>query len=306
MDGQTPEHYARPQLDLELLRTFVAAADTGSLTNAGHRIGRSQSTISSQISKLEGLTKARLLTRSKQGVSVTAEGRVLLEYARDLLRIESDAMAALRLPAGSGKVRLGTQEGLAVKQLPELLGRFMKLHPGFEIEVVIGLAVDLTNLLRAEQLDLVVLRQICSGRAQSGGLWREPIVWAGRKAILEAKDGPLPLAVQPSGSFYRDVMLRKLSERSIDYRLVYTSSCAASLQAAVRMGLGISAFASGTLAPEVPLLDAGRRLPPLGDVAVRLHRSKKRKNTAAETLAEFVEQHLRPGPPSASRKRGAK
>lgn len=299
MDRQNSEHYPRTQLDLELLRTFVAAADTGSLTNAGHRIGRSQSTVSSQISKLEGLTKARLLIRSKQGVSVTPEGEILLDYARELLRIEGDARAAMRLPAGSGKVRLGTQEGLAVKQLPGLLGDFMTLHPAFEVEIVTGLAVDLTNLLRSEQLDLVLMRQICDGHAESAALWRESIVWTGDQAILAARDGPLPLAVHPPGCFYREAMLQGLSERAIDYRLVYISSCAASLQAAVRVGLGISAFAVGTIAPDVPLLEAGRGLPPLGEVAIRLHRSNKRKNTAAEALAEFVEQRLQPSSPTA-------
>lgn len=302
MDCQNIEHYPRTQLDLELLRTFVAAADTGSLTNAGHRIGRSQSTISSQISKLEGLTGSRLLVRSKQGVSVTAEGAVLLDYARELLRIEGDALAALRLPAGSGKVRLGTQESLAVTQLPPLIARFMTLRPAFEIEVVTGLAVDLTNLLRSEQLDLVLVRQRFDKQTDSADLWREPIVWAGDKEILKNRKQPLPLAVHPPGCFYRDVMLQGLEDRGIDYRLVYSSACSGSLLSAVSAGLGVSAFAKGTLAKDVPVINPGRRLPSLGEVAVRLHRSNKRKNTAAEALAEFIEQHLKAVKPAGSRR----
>ncbi|WP_422364863.1 LysR substrate-binding domain-containing protein [Pelagibius sp.] len=293
MDVSATGHYPRPQLDLELLRTFVAAVDTGSLTNAGHLIGRSQSTISGQISKLELLTKVRLLMRSKQGVSVTPEGDVLLNYARDLLKIESDALAALRLPAGSGKVRLGTQESFAVKQLPPILNRFMKQHPSFEIEVVAGLAVDLANQLRSEQLDLVLMRQIRREPRQSGVLWREPIVWVGREKLLARRDEPLPLVIYPQGCFYRDAILQDLADKGLDYRLVYTSSCSASLQSAVKAGLGISAFAAGTIGPEVPVLDAGAGLPRLGDVVVRLHRSSKKKNAAAEALGEYLEQHLR-------------
>ncbi len=298
MDRQKSEHYPRPQLDLELLRTFVAAADSGSLTNAGHRIGRSQSTISSQISRLEGLTKSRLLIRSKQGVSVTPAGAVLLEYARELLRIEGDALAALRLPAGSGKVRLGTQESLAARQLPGLLVEFIGLHSAFEIEVVTGLAVDLTNLLRSEQLDLVLIRQKSDGREEARELWREPLVWAGTMVPHQAGNGPLPLAVHPPGCFYRETMLDGLAEQAIDYRLVFTSSCTASLQAAVTAGLGISAFAEGTIPPSLPLVAADSGLPRLGEAVIRLYRSTKRKNTAAEAFAEFMEERLAQSEPA--------
>ncbi|WP_299398349.1 LysR substrate-binding domain-containing protein [Pelagibius sp.] len=296
MDWHAPVHYPRPQLDLELLRTFVAAVEAGSFTGAGHRIGRSQSTISNQISKLEALTKARLLVRSKQGVAVTAEGAVLLGYARDLLRIESDAVAALRLPVGSGKVRLGTQEGLAVTQLPPLLNRFMRLHSAFEIEVVSGMAVDLTEMLRAEQLDLVLMRQPRQDAPPGKVLWREPILWVGHGQLLQRQDTPLPLAVYPAGCFYREAMLEGLAARGIEHRLIYTAACTASLQAAVLAGLGVSAFAAGTIGEGVPVLGPASGLPALGDVVVRLYRSKKKHNTAAEALGEFIERSLRPTP----------
>ncbi|WP_420345471.1 LysR substrate-binding domain-containing protein [Pelagibius sp.] len=296
MDWHAPVHYPRPQLDLELLRTFVAVVEAGSFTAAGHRIGRSQSTISNQISKLETLTGTRLLVRSKQGVAVTAEGAVLLGYARDLLRIEGDAMAALRLPAGAGKVRLGTQEGLAVTQLPPLLNRFMRLHPAFEIEVVSGMAVDLTEMLRAEQLDLVLMRQRRSDAPPGDGLWREPVLWVGHAQLVQRDDAPLPLVVYPVGCFYRASMLEGLARQGIEHRVIYTAACTASLQAAVLAGLGVSAFAAGTIGEGVPVLGAASGLPALGDVVVRLYRSKKKQNTAAEALAEFIERSLGSNP----------
>ena len=70
----------RPALDLELLRTLVFIAEEASFTKAAERVGRTQSTITLQVQKLEGLVGQTLVVRSKGGpVELTPQGKALVE-----------------------------------------------------------------------------------------------------------------------------------------------------------------------------------------------------------------------------------
>ena len=100
-------------LDLVLVRTFVAIATLGRFTLAAQRLGRQQSTISLQISRLEAALGIRLLERSPRAVRLTEAGTGFLADAQRLLALNDAAVAQAQEPAMSGLVRLGTPEGIA-------------------------------------------------------------------------------------------------------------------------------------------------------------------------------------------------
>ncbi|RUU64701.1 LysR family transcriptional regulator, partial [Mesorhizobium sp. M2C.T.Ca.TU.009.01.2.1] len=72
-------------LDLNLLKTFVAVVETGSLSNAAPRVGRSQSAVSMQMQRLEDIVGNQLLVRGPRTVTPNAIGEDFLVYARRLL-----------------------------------------------------------------------------------------------------------------------------------------------------------------------------------------------------------------------------
>ena len=75
-----------PSIDTELLRTFVAIADHGGFTRAGEVVNRTQSAVSMQMKRLEDdIVQRSLFQRDGRTVSLTAEGQVLLGYARRIL-----------------------------------------------------------------------------------------------------------------------------------------------------------------------------------------------------------------------------
>jgi len=86
-----------PNLDLDLLRTFVHIAETGSFTRAGEIVGRTQSAVSMQVQRLEAITGKPLLVRGKGGmVRLTPHGSYLLSYAQEMLELNDKTWAVFQ------------------------------------------------------------------------------------------------------------------------------------------------------------------------------------------------------------------
>jgi DNA-binding transcriptional LysR family regulator len=78
--------------DIDCLRSFVVAADTMSISRAGESVGRSQSTVSQQIAKLETQVGKPLLVRRKgRVIELTSEGGKLLQFAQRILQLNDEA-----------------------------------------------------------------------------------------------------------------------------------------------------------------------------------------------------------------------
>src|SRR5271156_2802164 len=72
-------------IPIEIVRTVVAIAETGSLSKAGERLGLSQPAISSQIRRLQGLVGGSLFVKGANGTTTTELGKLALQQARKLL-----------------------------------------------------------------------------------------------------------------------------------------------------------------------------------------------------------------------------
>ena len=74
------------QLELDLLRTFVAIVETGGFTRAAERLNKTQSTVSAQIKKLEEQLGQTRIARDTRNLALTAHGELLLERGRERAR----------------------------------------------------------------------------------------------------------------------------------------------------------------------------------------------------------------------------
>jgi len=94
-------------LQTDLLRTFVSVVELGGHSKAGAMLGRSQPAISSQLGRLEELVGAPLLVKKGRVIQPTADGEVLLAYAREVVRINDEAMSYFRRRVMTGVLRIG-------------------------------------------------------------------------------------------------------------------------------------------------------------------------------------------------------
>src|SRR5690349_5764294 len=111
-------------LPLDLLRTFVAVADTGTMARAARVVERTPSAVSLQMSRLADIVGKPLLTGTGRGQRLTGAGEMLLRHARDILAAADRALSDLADGAMHGPVRFGIVQDVADTLLPGALAEF--------------------------------------------------------------------------------------------------------------------------------------------------------------------------------------
>lgn len=138
------------QLDWNLLRSFLAVVEAGSLTQAAQRLSLSQPTLSRQIAALEAAVGAPLFERTARRLKPTAAGLALTEPAQRMRAAVQAAGALLTQQRRglAGTVRLTASEVVSAYVLPQVLSRLAQRHPEIEVELVASNRID--NLLERE------------------------------------------------------------------------------------------------------------------------------------------------------------
>ena len=132
-------------LDLDLVRAFVAVAEAKNFTRAGVRLGRTQSTVSLQVKRLEEQLDAALFTRDPRKVVLTGHGEALLTHARRLLRLNDEIVGEILEHGLEGEVRFGAPEDFATTHLPGILGDYARAYPHVSLSVTCDLTLKLMD-----------------------------------------------------------------------------------------------------------------------------------------------------------------
>ncbi|MGT2467364.1 LysR family transcriptional regulator [Mesorhizobium atlanticum] len=180
-------------LDLNLLKTFVAVVESGSLSNAAPRVGRSQSAVSMQMQRLEDMVGNQLLVRGPRTVTPNAAGEDFLIYARRLLKLSDEAWASVTRPKETGSVRLGVPDDYAAFLLPPVLSRFAEDHPLVTVELVCEQSTALVKTLAEGRLDLAIVTRLPDQPLEVIRL--ERFVWVASPNHVAWEADPLPVAL---------------------------------------------------------------------------------------------------------------
>ncbi|MEE6258450.1 LysR family transcriptional regulator [Plantactinospora sonchi] len=119
-------------MDLDAVRTFVAAADAGQFQEAADALSITQQAVSKRIAALEKDLEVRLFTRTARGAQLTVDGQAFLPHARELLRVEARADASVR--PGRRALRIDVHSRRTAPAV--LLQDFHRTHPRIELDVV--------------------------------------------------------------------------------------------------------------------------------------------------------------------------
>ncbi|GIL38422.1 LysR substrate-binding domain-containing protein [Roseiterribacter gracilis] len=280
-----------PDLDISLMRTFIAIVETGSITAAGKLVGRSQPAITHQIKRLEERLQRPLFESHRRRLVLTSEGQILLEFARAIVRLNNDAYTSLTRGQIAHPVKLGTPDLYAAYLLPDVLRNFSISHPEVEVDLRCTRSVHLSKALQRGELDIAVMTN--QPEFERGEVIREePLIWvAGRNAEPETQN-PLPLALLPEGSVYRQYALDALSAAGRSWSIRSVCDSIAGLNAAVASGLAVSIFPNCAVDRSVRRLGRREELPPLPPVQLVMHRRPGGVSDAAEHLAQFIAREL--------------
>ncbi|MGW3315468.1 LysR family transcriptional regulator [Streptomyces fungicidicus] len=119
-------------MDLDSVRTFVAAADAGRFQEAADELAVTQQAVSKRIAALERGLGVRLFTRTSRGAELSIDGQAFLPHARELLRVAERAVSSVRPGRRPLRVDVLASRGA----MTGLMRGFHRAHPEIELDVV--------------------------------------------------------------------------------------------------------------------------------------------------------------------------
>jgi DNA-binding transcriptional LysR family regulator len=249
-------------MELTYLKTFREVAKTGSYTRAAETLGYAQSSVTTQIQKLEAAYGAVLLERYGRGMKLTLAGEALLQYADEIARLHEESREVVSKQS-KGTLSVGTIETLAAFYLPPYLQAYRQHFPEinvmlqpanepFIIESVKEGALDVGIILDPPysdpELHTVVLREeelviIAHPDHRISGMSEVRLEHLESESLILTEDG----------CTYRAMLQRLLKGGQVSYRLAYEFGNLEAIKQCVVYGLGIA------LLPRIAVAEAVRQ-----------------------------------------------
>lgn len=260
-------------LNLRQLEAFAAVARHGSFTAAARQLGVSQPALTVQIRQLEEILTVRLLDRNTRSVKLTQVGRELAPVVERLLaEIHGIVESARDLSRKArGTVRVAALPSIAMTLLPRMLMRLRKHYPAISVVVREGIASEIVEWVRSEQVDLGI------GSPEGGDAFVDfRLLFKDQMCVVLPPGSPLarkrrltlrdlagePLVLPGPGSSVRRLVDRSAREHGIELKAVYEACFLHSMAAMARVGLGAAVLPSSAM--DLNEL-SGLRVRPLGE-----------------------------------------
>jgi DNA-binding transcriptional LysR family regulator len=140
------------------LETFLAIVDGGSAKGAATRLSVTESAVSAALAALHREVGVVLFERSGRGLRLTEAGAVFADYARRILGLIDESMAAVRegVAPDRGRVRLGAVTTAGEYLVPGLLASLRHRYPELEVTLEVGVRDRILTMLADHQLDVAI------------------------------------------------------------------------------------------------------------------------------------------------------
>jgi DNA-binding transcriptional LysR family regulator len=291
----------RDAMNLHHLSIFKTVCEEGGISRGAERLMISQPAVSKQLQQLEQSLGVQLMDRLPSGVRLTQAGELLLDHARRLFAVESEAEQALAQLRGlhRGRLAVGASMTVGVYLLPELLAKFRRTHPSIELQCEIGNTKHIQQLLLHNVVDV----GLTEGFVESPDLLAE-VFQTDELVAITKPDHPLqrrknvtldmflrePLIVREIGSGTRAVIERALAQRGMEMKPAFTLANTEAIKRTVTAGIGVAIVSS--LAIQTELATGQLAILNVKNLSVRrpLHCLEVRGKTRSPAIEAFLEK----------------
>jgi len=287
-------------IDLVELEIFKAVADLGGVTRAAAKLGRVQSNVTTRVKQLEGRLGTTLFVRKSRKLVLSPEGKVLLGYAERLLRLSSEAEAALQGGMPRGTLVLGTLESTAATRLPPLLARYHETYPDVRIELVPGTTGALVAKVTDHEIETAFVAEPFSGEGlESEAVFHEELVLitpSKLDRIRTPKDiGQTTLIAFTTGCSYRRRLEAWLGSAQVVANRIMEFGSYHAIAACVAAGAGIAVVPRSVLRTVPAAKNVGvHRLPAsVAKAATHVIWRRGEKSAALEALLATIRRMAR-------------
>jgi DNA-binding transcriptional LysR family regulator len=278
-------------LDLDQLQTFITICDTGSFTRAADEVHRTQSAVSMQMRRLEERVGRPLFEKDGRTNRLTEDGERLLAYARRMMHLNRETLAAFDDRALEGTVRIGTPDDYADRFLPEIMARFSRCNPRVELTVICEPTPGLVDHIRRGNLDLAIVTHDVT-KGQSEVVRREPLLWVSSANHAVHEEAVLPMAFGRPTCIWRRAACEVLNRMDREYRVLFSSYSATVITAAVLSGLAVSVLPECALRPGMRVLGETEGFGPLPDCQIGLMRAHAARPEIVDAVARHIADSL--------------
>jgi DNA-binding transcriptional LysR family regulator len=278
-------------IDIALLRAFVAVVETGSVTGAAALLSVTQAAVSQQLKRLEELFNTELFERQHRRLTLRPNGERLIAQAQRLIALNDEVFSAMSAPAYEGEVRLGVPHDIVGPYLPSILRRFYKAWPRVRVSLKCTTTPQLLELLRRGSIDLTLTTE---QRCGPGGktLLEDELVWAGARNGAAHLHDPLPVSLGDKTCAFRRVVLKALSATGRDWRPVCEVSHMEALLASIEADLGVAPLLRTTMPSYLQVIEHDDRLPRLPKFLINVYLPSARRSDIAVEFARHIAQEF--------------
>ncbi|MET2830802.1 LysR family transcriptional regulator [Mesorhizobium shangrilense] len=277
-------------LDMALIRTFVAVADKASMTAAANALHLTQGAVSQQVKRLEETLGSSLFERDRRGLRLTRAGEQLFGRAKRLLGLNDEIWAEMAGAVVAGRVRLGVPYDLVGTVLAPVLKAYANAYPQVEISLVCASSPELTAALAAGTIDLAVIEERV-GSTEGECLAIDRLVWVGAKGGVARAKRPLPVSMVADTCAFRPAVLMALNEHGLEWRTVFENGNIDATTATVRSDLAVTTWLASAVPGDLDIL-SDPALPALPNFAINLHLPGHDVGSAAREFARYIRDGL--------------
>jgi DNA-binding transcriptional LysR family regulator len=276
-------------IDIGLLRAFIAVVETGSVTQAAGLLNLTQAAVSQQLKRLEELFGAEVFERHHKRLTLKSNGERLIAHAQRLIALNDEVWGAMSAPAYAGEVCLGVPTDIVGTFIPPILKRFDKAWPRVRVGLKCTTTPLLLEALRQGSIDLTLTtEQACRARGET--LLEDDLVWAGAVNGSAHRRNPLPVSLGRETCEFRPSVLKALRNAGRDWRPVCESGMDA-LKASLEADVAVGPFLRRTVPDYLQVVhDDG--LPLLPRFLINMYLPVARQSEIAVELARHIRQEF--------------
>ena len=276
----------RRDIDIALLRAFVAVAETGRMTQAAKIIHITQSAVSQRIRRLEALLRLKLFERRSDSAHLTRDGERFMSRARQLIALNDEILNEMSGGDFAGEIRIGVPHDVVGSLLPPVLREFRQTYPNILITLVSDVSSTIRKLLDDREID-VALTTDRDRAARQDCLLSDHLVWVGAAEGSAASRRPLSVALGTDGCGFRASAVDALNKADIPWRSICQVGSLEPVFATLEADMAIAPFLSRTVPDRLAILDSAA-LPTLPHFFINLRRSEGPVTASTAAFARHV------------------
>jgi DNA-binding transcriptional LysR family regulator len=280
-------------LDLDLLRTFVAVADLHTFAAAAAAVCRTQSAVSQQMQRLEQLVGKELFVRHGRNKLLTEQGIQLLGYARKILRFNKEACTSLLFGSLQGTLTVGASDETAGTILPFLLNRIGSFYPRLTLEIKVLNHPDIVDMLNNGAIDLALTTRQTTG-FEMLTLRTSPTLWYCAADYILPQNESVPLVLLNAPDPFREDIIAVLNAARFPWHITHAASSLAGVKAAVKAGLGVTAQPVEMMSPEFRVPGRSEGLPVLPDTYYMLNFNPQKASELTQAILQSLSAEYQP------------